>query len=120
MIGCLMVIALIGGMAGIIFLLFNFVFFPDVPEGPQFDCDDKTLYMYHHFKRLGFEVKPIAGNLELENEKYEDCNHVWLLVKMGETWTAYDWGEPQFDDQHYFGHLITYEILIEAVKADID
>jgi len=96
------------------------ILFPAVPTGPQYDCDDKTLAMYEHFQSLGFEVEPIAGNLELENETLLQSNHVWLFVKMGDYVQAYDWGLPQFDAQHYFGYPISYQDLIRAVKADID
>jgi len=76
--------------------------------------------MYHHFQSLGFEVKPIVGNLELENESLRECNHVWLWVKVGDGYQAYDWGKPCFDEQHYYGYFVSYETLIKAIGADLD
>jgi len=97
------------------------VIFPDVPEPtPAFDCDDGTLYMYRHFQRLGIEATPIVGNLDAEGEEYPECNHVWLLVKSGGTNIAYDWGQPQFDKQHYEGYTITLDYLLYAVAQDMN
>ena len=97
------------------------VIFPDVPEPtPTFDCDDSTLYMYRHFQRLGIEVTPIFGNLDVDGEEYLGCNHVWLLVKSGEKNIAYDWGEPQFDKQHYEGYIVNLDYLLYAVADDMN
>ena len=97
------------------------VIFPDVPEPtPHFDCDDGTLFMYRHFQQLGFEATPIVGNLDLTGELYMECNHVWLLVKFGEKNIAYDWGEPQFDKQHYEGYTVNLDYLMYAVAQDIN
>lgn len=117
----LLKLALLIGLAVGGWFLFTFVFFPEIPKGPEFDCDDSTLAMYHHFKQMGFEVTLIAGNLKMEKEKFpEECDHVWLIVKMGNRNIAYDWGKPWADPQHYEGYPITYEELIKAVEADID
>jgi len=92
---------------------------PDVPEPSQtFDCDDSTLYMYDHFTELGCEVQIIAGNLDMTGESFEEIDHVWLLVQVGDGWQAYDWGEPCFDDQHYEGYGVSYEQLLEVSQRD--
>ena len=63
---------------------FSPVVFPRVPEpSPVFDCDDATLATYRYYQALGIESKPIVGNLDLDSEKYEESNHVWLLVNPG-------------------------------------
>lgn len=96
------------------------VFFPDVPEPTAtFDCDDGTLSMYRHFQGLGIEATPILGNLKLAGEEYLESDHVWLLVKSGEKHIAYDWGEPQFDKQHYEGYIVDLNYLLYAVADDM-
>lgn len=108
-----MLIGAIGWLAWIIFL-------PDVPRGPQYDCDDSTLSMYHHFKRIeGLECYPIVGNLEKTGESFEECDHIWLIVLFGEKKVAYDWGVPQFDLQHYEGWRVNEELLLKAVEHDV-
>lgn len=105
------------------------------PFGPlpscTFDCDDAALLMYNHFRKLGFEVIPVIGNLELEGEEPEKCDHTWVMVQMGNNkvikhdWLVpYDWktyfGEMKvFDAQHYEYYPINYEMLLKAVKADL-
>lgn len=93
--------------------------FVDVPgPSPTFDCDDSTLYMYNHFTELGCEVQVIAGNLDMTGESFEETDHVWLLVRVGDGWQAYDWGYPCFDDQHYEGYAVSYEQLLEVSRRD--
>ena len=95
------------------------VLFPAVPEpSATFDCDDGTLAMYRHFEELGIAATPMVGNLTTEGEAYMECNHVWLIVESGDTAIAYDWGEPQFDRQHYEGYVIGLDTLQRAVDAD--
>lgn len=97
------------------------VIFPRLAEpSPEYDCDDATLAMYRHFQGMGIESTPIVGNLDLEGEKYEESNHVWLLVDSGDKRIAYDWGVPRFDRQHYEGYTITLDYLLSAVADDID
>lgn len=92
---------------------------PDVPEPSQnFDCDDSTLYMYSHFTDKGHQVQAIAGNLDISGESFEETDHVWLLVKFGDIWVPYDWGLPRFDEQHYEGYNISYELLCKIAEAD--
>jgi hypothetical protein len=95
------------------------IVFPVVP-GPSasFDCDDDTLAMYRHFQSLGIDATPIIGNLDMSEEKYLECNHVWLLVKSGHMNIAYDWGLPRFDRQHYEGYPISLDYLLHAVEQD--
>jgi len=98
---------------------FSPVIFPHVREpSPSYDCDDATLDMYRQFQSAGIEATPIVGNLDLENESYEQSNHVWLLVKSGDKEIAYDWGTPRFDRQHYEGYTISLDCLLAAVQAD--
>ena len=95
------------------------VLFPHIPDpSPAFDCDDATLTMYRYFQSLGIESKPIIGNLDLKGEKYNESNHVWLLVKSGDKEIAYDWGLPRFDRQHYEGYTISLDYLLYAVNED--
>lgn len=104
----------------VVFVGIQYIFL-DVPEpSPTFDCDDSTLYMYHHFTELGVEVQPIVGNLDMTGESWQQTNHVWLMVKFGDNWVPYDWGYPCFDDQHYEGYGVSYEQLLEAVEKDND
>jgi hypothetical protein len=95
------------------------VLYPPVPPPSiEFDCDDSTLLMYEHFKRLGIESKPVVGNLGMNDEDFMDSNHVWLLVESGKNIIAYDWGIPQFDRQHYEGYPINLDTLLVAVTED--
>jgi hypothetical protein len=95
------------------------IVFPVVP-GPSatFDCDDDALAMYRHFQSLGIDATPMIGNLDMDGEKYMECNHVWLLVKSGHMNIAYDWGLPRFDHQHYEGYPISLDYLLHAVEQD--
>lgn len=124
---------------GIIFLLVSFsVVIPFIvvfcPMGSiasaTFDCDDAALFMYRHFRDWGFEVTIAAGNLKLTGETPRQCDHVWVIVQMGNNgiipfewlvpfdWKNY-WGEPRFfDDQYHEYYPINYETLLKAVEAD--
>jgi hypothetical protein len=98
---------------------FSPVVFPRVQQpSSTYDCDDAALAMYRYFQSQGIESKPIVGNLDLTGEAYEDCNHVWLLVKSGDKEIAYDWGIPRFDRQHYEGYTISLDYLLRAVAED--
>lgn len=100
-------------------LLAGPVVFPRLPAPSEtFDCDDGALAMYRHFRDAGIEARPVIGNLELDDEGYLDCNHVWLLVRFGEHEIAYDWGLPRLDSQHYQGYEISLDELLAAVAAD--
>lgn len=83
-----------------------------------FDCDDSALYMYLYFRGMGYEVRIVAGNLDLVGESFEECDHVWVWVEDvfgGEI--SYDWGHVYDDKQHNVGYIITYEELLrEAIK----
>jgi hypothetical protein len=95
------------------------IVFPVVPApSASFDCDDDALAMYRHFRSLGIDATPIIGNLDMDGEKYLECNHVWLLVKSGHVNIAYDWGLPRFDSQHYEGYTISLDYLLHAVQQD--
>jgi hypothetical protein len=95
------------------------VFYPPLPEpSGEFDCDDSTLHMYRHFEQLGIESTPIIGNLDLDDEAFMESDHVWLMVKFGDTAIAYDWGEPRFDRQHYEGYPVDLDTLLYAVEED--
>ena len=75
--------------------------------------------MYQHFKSLGIQATPIVGNLDLADEEYMECNHIWLLVPSGDKNIAYDWGEPCFDGQHYEGYTVSLDYLMHAVAEDM-
>jgi hypothetical protein len=93
--------------------------FPQVQDASvTYDCDDATLDMYRQFQANGISATPIVGNLDMDNEDYENSNHVWLLVKSGDKEIAYDWGVPRFDRQHYEGYTISLDSLLEAIAAD--
>lgn len=95
------------------------VVFPPVPEpSATFDCDDSTLVMYQHFKKMGIPSWPIIGNLKTDNEAFNESNHVWLLVGFGDKKIAYDWGLPRLDGQHYEGYIISFDKLMMAVEYD--
>ena len=95
------------------------VLYPSLPAPSEgFDCDDGTLSMYRHFEELGIKSTPIIGNLNLNGEEFMESDHVWLMVKSGDTAIAYDWGEPRFDSQHYEGYSVDLEALLYAVGED--
>jgi hypothetical protein len=89
-------------------------------EARGVDCDDSALYMYYYFTNMGYEVKIIAGNLDLVGESFLQCNHVWVVVISGGDDYAYDWGHYYTDAQHYEGYVITETELVSAVLEDID
>ena len=110
---------LFGSIIAAILIIIPAVFWPNVPNpSSTFDCDDGTLYMYRHFTELGLECTIMAGNLEETGESREEVNHVWLLVKCGSGWRAYDWGFPYNDRQHFEGYPIKYETLMKLTVAD--
>jgi len=93
----------------------------DMPVMPmpssEFDCDDDALYMYLYFSNLGYEVAIVAGNLDLTDETWEECNHAWVWVSSHGHDYPYDWGRYCPDKQHREGYIITYdELLAEAIK----
>ena len=101
-------------------MLAGTVAFPDVPASSEsFDCDDGALAMYDHFLKAGISARPVIGNLEMDDEAYQDSNHVWLLVSFGGREIAYDWGLPRLDRQHYEGYEISLAELQAAVAADM-
>jgi len=112
---------LIAIIVTLLLLLFCPMVFLSLPESSSsFDCDDGTLAMYRHFERLGISSTPFVGNLNMDGEAYLESDHVWLLVKFGDNYVAYDWGLPQFDhQQHYEGYPISLEYLLYAVKEDM-
>ena len=85
-----------------------------------YDCDDATLDMYREFQSRGIQAMPIVGNLNTDNETFDECDHVWLLVQSGDKEIAYDWGLPRFDKQHYEGYVVSLDYLLEAVAADLE
>jgi hypothetical protein len=106
-----------GAAAGLVRL--NPILFPDVGKpSATYDCDDETLDMYRHFEELGIKSVPVVGNLEMTGENYTQCNHVWLLVTLGNRQIAYDWGTPRFDKQHYEGYKIDLDYLLYVVQQD--
>jgi hypothetical protein len=116
-------ILLLSGMAVYLVILlapsFSGALRPDVPEpAAAFDCDDSTLYMYRHFTGLGYESIPVIGNLDITGETITEVNHAWLMVKINDHYLAYDWGEPQYDKQHYEYYPIDHYDLEWLVEAD--
>jgi len=86
---------------------------------PKFDCDDSALYMYLYFTNLGYDVRIIAGNLDLEKETFSQCDHVWVWVDSeikGEL--PYDWGYFYNDEQHSYGYVINYRELLRRAIND--
>lgn len=110
-------------MAYLVFMgapLVNGAFHPDVPEySAAFDCDDSTLYMYQHFMNLGYESIPVIGNLTTTGESITEVNHAWLMVNINGHYLAYDWGNPQYDKQHYEYYPINHYDLESLVESDL-
>lgn len=89
------------------------------PRGSsRFDCDDGALYMYLYFTSLGYEVTIVAGNLDLTDESWEECNHVWIWVRSHGHDYPYDWGRFCPDEQHSWGYPLTYDELLEEALKD--
>jgi len=85
----------------------------------KFDCDDSALYMYLYFTNLGHDVRIVTGNLDLDNETFYQCDHVWVWVDdriRGEL--SYDWGYLDNDEQHSSGYVINYKELLRKVIND--
>jgi hypothetical protein len=100
------------------------IYSPNVPNMPlasdNFDCDDSALFMYEYFTSKGYECTIVVGNLEIENETFLECKHIWVMVTSPDKKDlAYDWGIPQFDKQHYHGYELTPAQLKEIVLSDI-
>jgi hypothetical protein len=75
--------------------------------------------MHEYFTSQGFECTIVVGNLEMENEAFYQCKHVWVIVTSPDKKNlAYDWGVPQFDKQHYHGFSLTPKQLREVVLSD--
>lgn len=88
-------------------------------QSPKFDCDDSALYMYLYFTNLGYNVDILSGNLDLDNETFWQCNHIWVVVDSGiKGYFPYDWGHFNDDEQHYYGYIINYEDLLKSVLRD--
>lgn len=88
-------------------------------KSPKFDCDDSALYMYLYFTNLGYDVRIIAGNLDLEKETFSQCDHVWVWVDSGTKGElTYDWGYFYNDEQHSYGYVINYKELLRRVIND--
>ncbi len=91
-----------------------------LPEPSQkFDCDDSALYMYLYFTNLGYDVRIVAGNLDLDNETFYQCDHVWVWVDDGiKRELSYDLGRLDNDEQHSFGYIISYRDLLKEALRD--
>ena len=79
-----------------------------------YDCDDAALAIVKECEahNLGYQI--VVGNLDMENEKPYEVNHVWVIVEG----VAVDWGYPCFDKQHYEGYIISKEELLQEVEGD--
>lgn len=92
--------------------------FPKYQNSTTFDCDDATLAMVKICEQNGWDYIIIAGNLQMENETFSECNHFWIWVNFGGVDIPYDWGYPAIDEQHYYGYDVGMEGLLHAVAAD--
>ena len=88
------------------------------PDSPGFDCDDSALYMYLHFKGLGYKVRIVQGNLDLIGEDESEGNHVWVWVESGGDIYPYDWGRYCPDSQHMEGYSVSYRELLWSAYLD--
>ena len=85
----------------------------------KFDCDDSSLYMYLYFTNLGYDVRIVAGNLDLDNETFYQCDHVWIWVDDGIRGDlSYDWGRLDNDEQHSYGYIVSYRDLLRDALRD--
>jgi len=85
----------------------------------KFDCDDSALHMYLYFTSLGYDVSIVAGNLDLDNETFYQCDHVWVWVDDGiKRELSYDLGRLDNDEQHSFGYIISYRDLLKEALRD--
>ncbi|MBM3119291.1 MAG: zinc ribbon domain-containing protein [Chloroflexi bacterium] len=46
----------------------------------EFDCNDMAVGIWNTLYKKKIVSVIVAGNLELDNESFAECNHVWLLV----------------------------------------
>lgn len=91
----------------------------DIPSEYGGDCKNAAVYMHTYFDRQGYEVYLVVGNLERDNETLVECNHTWVMVLLHEPyWVAYDWGNPCFDEQHYFGYKVPIESLLTIIEKE--
>lgn len=84
----------------------------------RFDCDDATKLTYDILSRVGLDPIIMYGDLEKSKESYNNGNHVWLLVPLGQKIIPVDWGLISFNEQYFEGYPISYSQLVEFVQND--
>ena len=110
----------------VVCFLILLLFTAPLPEvSSAYDCDDDVLCMYQHFTSLGIECCPMAGNLAMTGETLEECDHVWLSVKIFGMSISYDRdpifgsvGVPYLFGNHCEGYPVTYVELLREVLSD--
>ena len=87
----------------------------------DYDCDDAALDTVKQCQERGLDYRIVVGNLDITNEQYSECCHIWVLVNVGEDiehWVAYDWGQRYYDEQHYEFYETSLQYLLEYVEYD--
>lgn len=46
-----------------------------------YDCDDMTIDLWYILHNQGITSVIIAGNLDLDKERFRECDHTWLLIE---------------------------------------
>ena len=45
-----------------------------------FDCDDMTIDLWNLLYEQGMTSVIAVGNLDMNNEKFRECDHTWLVI----------------------------------------
>ncbi|MFC2039174.1 hypothetical protein ACFLST_00050 [Chloroflexota bacterium] len=91
-----------------------------------YDCDDMAKDIWNILYARGIEAKLVMGNLDMDNERLRDSNHMWLLVwsEEGGGWFAVEATNGQvycniqespYGDQYWHG--FSYDDPLEARRA---
>ncbi|MDO8491247.1 MAG: hypothetical protein Q7T04_04445 [Dehalococcoidia bacterium] len=99
-------------------LLVRALFFDMPAQSANFDCDDSTLFMAQRLSRIGIEATPMLGKLTATGETYSESDHVWVMANILGLRIPFDWGNLQFDSQHFEGHPLTGRQLLRFVEQD--
>lgn len=46
-----------------------------------FDCNDMTIDLWNILHKQGITSVIVVGNLELDKERFRECDHTWLLIQ---------------------------------------
>ena len=113
-----------------IFIIIPLEFTPDTPDYDMeawtstyihdMDCDDIALATLIALEKAGYECFGVMGDLEMDGESPEECNHAWVVAEIDGGDYYYENGEGhKLDKQHAEGYRLTKQELASAVMQDL-